>query len=302
MSSHTNNPQFQNTIREPIFILGSGRSGTTILYKLLGAHPEVCWFSNITNAYPNIPQLSVLQRVFDVPYLGQLAKRIMFTKKGRMIPIMPSEGENIYRTLGRFENKKKSTKKDYPSTNNELFSKNISIHCRATGKQRFINKNTANTQRIELLHYLYPDAFWIHLIRDGRAVANSLYRVKWWPSTRIWWLHKTPHEWNPDGSKWIQLCAMHWEKNVQEIRSQATTLHPRYLEVRYEKLVKHPKETIETIMRFTHLTPAKEYIRTVPSKLPNYDDMWQTELSASQKIILQRTINSTLNTLGYIRS
>ena len=57
-------------IKKPIFIIGSGRSGTTILYRLLCLHPDLCWFSNYSNRFPYLPVLSSIQRLQDLPYFG----------------------------------------------------------------------------------------------------------------------------------------------------------------------------------------------------------------------------------------
>jgi hypothetical protein len=38
----------------PIFILGAGHSGTTILYKMLSMHPDVAWFSQFSQRDGNV--------------------------------------------------------------------------------------------------------------------------------------------------------------------------------------------------------------------------------------------------------
>ena len=49
-------------LRSPIFIIGCGRSGTTIVYDLLCEHPDLAWFSNYAQRWPAVPQLAALSR------------------------------------------------------------------------------------------------------------------------------------------------------------------------------------------------------------------------------------------------
>lgn len=286
-------------INKPIFILGSGRSGTTLLYNLLAAHPQVCWFSILTDTYYRWPQLSAFHRLLDFPIIGQTLKRRIIALYRNTYSLYPAEGEHIYYTLCHFENSTSKIAEFSRPAKTALLKKHIEIHLRHTGKRRFINKQTANTQRINLMHKLFPDAYWIHIIRDGRAVANSLCRVSWWPITKLWWLGKTPKEWNPDGTKWLELGARHWRHNIMEIRSHATLLQPKYMEIRYEDLVMKPRDTIKAITRFTQLSEEREYIESLPKSLKNYNTKWRTTLSKNDKALLNKLIGKQLKILGY---
>lgn len=44
------------------FILGPGRSGTTLFYKLLSLHPDVGYFNNYMAKFGGIPKLAILNR------------------------------------------------------------------------------------------------------------------------------------------------------------------------------------------------------------------------------------------------
>jgi len=102
-------------IIKPIFIIGSGRSGTTILYNLLSTHPELCWFSNISTKYPKISIVSFMNKIVDIPYFGNVVKKKII-EKGKFI-IKPSEGGKIYHCLCGFESDIKMTEQDIDKIN-----------------------------------------------------------------------------------------------------------------------------------------------------------------------------------------
>ncbi|MDJ0898978.1 MAG: hypothetical protein QNJ55_09210 [Xenococcus sp. MO_188.B8] len=82
------------TIFKPIVILGSGRSGTTVFYNFLSLHPEVCWFSNFSNRFVSINQLPFMHRMLDLPFVGNMAKQNIISRRNSFI--RPAEGANIY--------------------------------------------------------------------------------------------------------------------------------------------------------------------------------------------------------------
>ena len=76
-------------INKPIFIVGSGRSGTTLLYEILSVHEKVTWFSNYTNKFPQKPWLSYFNALYKkVNISNTFMKKIYFPN--------PSEGYNLW--------------------------------------------------------------------------------------------------------------------------------------------------------------------------------------------------------------
>ena len=62
----------------PIFIVGTGRCGSTILYQLLSNHPQLGWISSWVDAFPMLPWLTVLNRFYQLPGGNRFRQRRFF--------------------------------------------------------------------------------------------------------------------------------------------------------------------------------------------------------------------------------
>jgi hypothetical protein len=175
----------------------------------------------------------------------------------------------------------------------------IKRHLFLTGKRRFLNKQTANTQRIRLINKMFSDAFFIHIIRDGRAVANSLLNVKWWNNTDIWWLGEKASEWEKEGTQPIALCGLHWKRGVEEIIENKSLFEDRYIEIKYEDFIIDVRGTMDKIISFCELRNSEYFLRMLPQTLPNMNYKWEKSLNEAQKTILNNTLKPFLTILGY---
>ena len=287
------------TINKPIFIIGSGRSGTTVFYNFLSTHPEVCWFSNYSDKLVSFKPMPLLHRVIDFPFFGTIAKRNIITASGQRFNLKPVEGQRSYHEYCGFKHNVKTTEDDLDSKLENKFKELITRHCALTGKKRFISKQTANTQRIRLISPMFRNAYYIHVIRDGRAVANSLLKVIWWDETDIWWLGKKVSEWKEEGRESIELCALQWEKNVREILKNKSLFEDRYIEIKYEEFAADVKGTMNKVTDFCELGESKKFNEILPNTLPNMNYKWIEDLNEKQKLILNNNLKPFLNQLGY---
>ena len=53
-------------IARPVFILGTGRSGTTLFLNVLAFHPDFTWFSTFSKRFPDHPSVAFLSRIHDI--------------------------------------------------------------------------------------------------------------------------------------------------------------------------------------------------------------------------------------------
>ena len=289
-------------VERTVFIIGSGRSGTTVLYHILATHPEVAWFSYWSNRYPGSPGWVRLHRLLDAPVLGTRLRKGIITRSWatRKLGLMPSEGEKIYFNHCGFRDDVHYTEDDMDPSRERRFRSIIESHLELTRKPRFISKRTSNTQRLALMNRMFPDAYYIHLIRDGRAVANSYLNVDWWPGSIMWWSGDTPADWERQGRAPIELCALNWKHNVEEVFANKDVL-ANYMEVRYERLVRDPRAEILRINDFCALPRNAAFQERIPETLPDMDRKWRSALTDDEVSQIEDAAGDMLKTLGYLR-
>jgi hypothetical protein len=175
-------------------------------------------------------------------------------------------------------------------------------HMQADGKVRWGDKTPLYIGILPELARMFPDARFIHLIRDGRDVAKSFRATDW-----VGWY------WHDNAREWIRALECHWRWIRSDIRD-------RILEVRYEKLVLETETTLQEICRFIgeefepqmlswerhvdQLVPSREMI--VHQKLkqrigPEGVFRWKREMSARQIFVTEAFMGSHLMRLGYER-
>jgi hypothetical protein len=220
------------------------------------------------------------------------------TRTAALLGVEPSEGEGIYEGHCGFRDDARSTEADHMPEAEARLKAVMDLHLEVTRKGRFLSKRTSNTQRIRLVARMFPDAHHVHIIRDGRAVALSYLNVGWWRETRLWWSGGTPGEWEEGGGDPLELAALHWRHNLEEVLGNRGVLG-RYTEVRYEALVADPRTVVGEVLEFCDLPPREDHLALIPKSLPDMNRKWRVALDDEQRRTLDRTIGGTLEDLGY---
>src|SRR5205807_5792933 len=78
-----------------------------------------------------------------------------------------------------------------PANYPELVDAVFAAFAQSQGKPRWGDKTPNNVLHLPLLSRLFPDAQFVHIVRDGREVAASLAEQSWWRSSAgeaaRWW-------------------------------------------------------------------------------------------------------------------
>jgi hypothetical protein len=167
-------------------------------------------------------------------------------------------------------------------------------------RPRWGDKTPGYVRHLDLLAAAFPDATFIHLVRDGREVADSL----------------VDRPWGPDSL----LVACHlWRRDVAAGAEAGARLGDRYLEARYERLVGDPAAELARICRFLGEEPVPEMLdhrdrareahggepqdhrhlgEAVTANLRNWQDRW----SPRERRLIEGVLGPTLDRFGYALS
>lgn len=185
--------------RNLVFLVGSPRSGTTWLSRLMGAHPVVAATQEIEliNRY-----CRPWQQAWDDQLPNDTAKWERHRHKG--LPAVLTQ-EEFSSSLGAFAR--------------SVYDKMLALKPSA---QVVVDKNPEYSLHVDLIRAMFPAAGLLHIVRDGRDVAASMVTA-----SRGW-----GRDWAPSA---ISDAAQTWRANVEGAAAAAGS--GRYLQVRYEDLI-----------------------------------------------------------------
>jgi hypothetical protein len=111
-----------------------------------------------------------------------------------------------------------------------------------SGADAVILKNTSSSARVPLLAELFPQALFIHVLRDPHAVIRSLIKTDFWPAMTLWWCGLTVKElMERDGLTEEDVAAQHWSHQVKAANDALQRLPDRrHLQIWYEDFVADP--------------------------------------------------------------
>ena len=252
------------TIEQPIFFIGVPRSGTTITYELFSKHPDLAWLSNFSTKFPTMTWINLFIGLVDNKYISIRGIKPQYNSISFFNKFMPKtdEGYNFW-NLHTNADFSRDYLLDKCASDEEInhVQRVISKIVSYRGKKRFTAKLTG-PGRISYLNSIFPDAIFIHIIRDGRSVTDSLMKVGFWKNRKLepWWrngLNKQDlHVWKDCNLDPYVLTAIQWNRIIETTQSEAkrlTNSDQRYLEVRYEDFVKSPKDILKKVFSFCGL-------------------------------------------------
>jgi hypothetical protein len=294
---------------DPLFLVGAPRSGTSLVYKALSLHPDAAFISNWVQKFPAVPQLAVLDRL---PRRFTGIRRAAWFPDGnayaygrrralldRLVPA-PAEGEPVFTRAGVSTSLVEQPPE--PGAEAARLRSAFSNIARWNGGRVLVVKRIANNRRIPLLRTTFPDARFVEIVRDGRAVAHSISKVDWWPAMRVWWLGQTPVEWAAAGHHPLELCARHWVEEVDVLERHLADVTPdQRLTVRYEDLITDPHRMLAEVASFGGLdADDREWRRELEHmSVPDRNRGWADTLSWDDVTRLEDVQGNTLHRLGY---
>jgi hypothetical protein len=280
-------------IDKPVFIIGVGRSGSTIFHRIFTRHPNVAWLSSrLCNRFPSKPSVNrLLMKAIDYPLVGEFLRKRFRSGEGYQFWEYYCKGFSSPCRDLLPQDVTNKVKEQIPQVMSEIL----------TSKRNRLLLKITGWPRIGFLHEIFDDAKFIHIKREGGAVINSMINVDWW------WGWRGPQNW-----RWGELEASQkeeWERFNEsfialagielQILSHAMEKAKRFvdddnlMEVRYEDLCSNPVNIFEEVFEFCELEQLPDLeniIKKHPLRNANYK--WQQELTNDQKRIIEHFVRS----------
>lgn len=199
------------------FIVGVGRSGTTMLRLMLDAHPQLA----IPPETHFVPDL--IEAIEDGAGPEQAVEVMQSVRQWGDLQIEPDAVLERFRALDRFE----------PGPALRAF---YAIYAERQDKPRWGEKTPAYVRSMRRIERTLPEARFIHVIRDGRDVALSRWK-------------RTLGEGERAPASQV---AAGWQRRIRRAQKQGKRLN-HYLELRYEDLVTDTEPNLRRIADFIEL-------------------------------------------------
>jgi hypothetical protein len=237
-------------VRAPIFIIGCGRSGTTLLGELFAAHPAVSY------RYEPYHLWAALEPATDFLQLY-------------------SRGEH-HCLLGADSVTARAQRR---------FTRLMSARPGFT----FVEKSPINALRIGYLDAVAPEARFVHIVRDGIDVTHSIERMaavtrrmvfrpplnEWWGVGEAKWTALV-RDGRAAGYYPDEVCqlttdaqrgAYEWLLSLREVEGWRARLGSRFVELRYQDLIDDPRTTLQAVMDSVRLSCPDSWLEQAAAKV-----------------------------------
>lgn len=284
---------------KPIIIVGTGRCGSTLFHTLLARHEQLMWLNGFAIVFPGRPAINRwASTAMGNPLLGRLLGGVIY----------PMEG---YRFWDRYAF-------GFGEPRRDLVGADVSVRVKRQLHQAFGALLTPRRHRLLLkitgwsrmgyLGEVFEDARFIHIMRDGRAVASSMLHIDFWNGwfgPQGWRAGLLSPEdqalWERYDRSFAALAGIEWRIQMRAMDAARRQLDPgRFMEIRYEAFCQQPMETMRQVLDFVELPASRALERAVKdARIKSTGDRWRDDLAAGQQAILDEVLREDLRRYGY---
>ncbi|MPZ18419.1 MAG: hypothetical protein GEV06_10970 [Luteitalea sp.] len=270
----------------PIFIIGLNRSGTTLLRLMLDAHSRI--------AIPN-------ESHFFIRYYERRAALGDLGEPERRLALVQEILAERYVQLWDRKLTPSDIDLDRCTSLEETIRQLYLAYARTFGKDLWGDKTPEYATEAHILNRLFPDARFIHLIRDGRDVALSIIQQKWGPNDFV----TAVRSWAEDVTWTRKMLGMLPADRCVELRFEDLVAQPEaelrrltdFIGVEFEEKMLQYSEGAETKVGGNIRTPIHGHLSDRP--LATQALKWMRTLSAADQAVAHELAGRALADLGY---
>jgi hypothetical protein len=251
-------------IDRPIFIVGPHRSGTTLLYKILAEHPALGHLNRANHRFPALP------------YFAHLLTRLG-------APDDPQEAQHVWDRLWTLRDDRMDAG-DVTAAHRAYFPPLVERVLRLRKRARFLAKYPRLSLRLGWLDALFPGCFFVHVVRDWRAVMRSTVERKLkrdrrgggWFGVRIPTWREDEHL-PPDES-----AARIFTYVTRELEAARARFPGRVIQVRYDQVCADVEGQVQALGARLGLECGPDFLAGLPRDLKCADYKWRDHLKAER--------------------
>jgi hypothetical protein len=271
----------------PVFVLGCGRSGTTLLYHMLLSAGNFAVYRTESNV------INLLE-----PRFGNLSVR---RNKERLMDAWLDS--KLFQVSGLDANQIRDKVMAECQNGGDFLRIVMGEMARQQGVRRWADCTPEHLLHLPRIKETIPEALIIHIIRDGRDVALS--------TDKLGYLKRAPWDTKPS----VMVAGLYWDWMVTRGRKEGSKLGRDYIEVHFEELVGDPRFTLARLSDFVEQDLDYDHIQKVgigSVSEPNTSfagknggagfnpvGRWKHGLSGEKLIMFEALVGRTLEDLGY---
>jgi hypothetical protein len=203
-----------------LFVVGAERSGTTMLRTMLDGHHDLA----VVYEPHIVTELNCLgvRHADGSVHVDRFAKAFVEHRWFRRWEMTPAEVTAVLTAAA-------------PVYFAEAVRCLYAHYAAVRGKRRYGDKSPSYIEQLVSIGETFPEARFVHLLRDGRDASRSLQQAPWGPDD-------------------FAGCVRQWRDWVEAgLLAGARLSGGRYLEARYEDLVADPRRALTAICDFADL-------------------------------------------------
>lgn len=266
---------YSQSLQNPVFLIGCFRSGTSLLAHLLGLHRDIADWSEANEVldpvwYPWRPENQERYPLEYDPYT--------FTKQ--WWHDMAPRQQEIRAKFGAYQ--------------------------WLRGKSTLLNKSPYNTFRLPQLLEIFPKARFIHIYRDGRAVAFSHAKKLTEDDKLREWPEPQQTTFSQSFDELVVWMSSFWKLCLEEVEKQDETLNltnsGRMMTLTYESLCADSEEQLDQICRFINVDPNRFLPHLEREQVTKQNHKWKERLDKRLVSRMVAEMEPALSQYNYLQS